>query len=474
MVRDTRVLDDGTTLELVNLLDQTVNKLYGATPDALQNALAHDRLVTISGEFAVAMLALDRTRHIVFRGARTIGVPARVARQTLTSTHKRLIVAHTIREIREAWERDLPAGIEPVKEFSPSYTAMFPAFRAVTIHPWAWDAEWETTWFLPGPEYAPYPLPNLLPADLGVIGARLIEALKRVITDQLALIPDGEPIMVSFSGGADSTSVLVTLLETIRSLSRTNRVVGLTLAIDGGGSDLAQAEKVASVLAVRFPEPAFAFRPLVVASDPATTADLQTDAALLLEEYHARDVECGMAGMLLGWGATRAREEGELPEIRFEFNGDGGNELFCDYPREDEGYSRIALDEVLANPFLYFLGHAPGTHHHSSVFSDGLSRAYTRTINPARANGVTTFSPFIDRHMVDLGQRLPLVEFARIGADLHALRPEAVRLGLKQVYGIDLPAFPKARFQEGCSSDPSLLRVTREDSLRLRQLVLHP
>ena len=78
----------------------------------------------------------------------------------------------------------------------------------------------------------------------------------------------------------------------------------------------------------------------------------------------------------------------------------------------------------------------------------------------------------IDRRLVDFSQRLPLRALASTVEKLHALRGEIVRAGGQRVLGIKLPIFPKARFQEGCSANPRLLSVSRDDVQRLKALVL--
>jgi asparagine synthase (glutamine-hydrolysing) len=319
-------------------------------------------------------------------------------------------------------------------------------------------------WFLAGPEHARYPQSQLLPVNAQLIGKEYVSLLHAVMQDQVKLIPTGEPISVALSGGADSTVVTTVLLEILRQFGCDNPVLATTLAIDGGGSDLPQAQRIAELLGHRHPN--FQFQVAHVNSSDLDFVALKHEAALTLEEYHPRDVECGMAEVLLHHGL--GFNDDSL--LRYAFDGDGGNEIFQDYPREDQGYGMIPLDDVLKDPLLYLLGYERSKLAFNSVFSSGLSRAYTRTFNPARKCGVIPFSPLVDRRLVDFGQRLLLAQFQP--GDLTSLRPEAVRLGIRSIFGLDLPAFPKARFQEGCCAQPGLLSVNLSESLKLKQLLL--
>lgn len=470
-MQSTVITQEGHQLELENLLDPGLNKLYNVDLDRALAMLRNGQLNDINGEFALASFAKDERGRTVFVGARSIGVPARVACQLITPTHTRFIVAHTIREIREVWERHLAAGTGGVKPFDPTYTEMFPAFYRVVINHQA-IRDKQHGWFLPNPEYGLYDSTEFFPPSVDLIGEAYIHAVRNVVQDQLRLIPDAEPIGLALSGGADSALVAAVLSDSLQSVTRQNPVILFTLAIDGGGSDLAQARSVADLLQRRYGRDRVPFHVISVRSSAVNAGRLMEEAAGVLEEHHVRDVECGMAGLLLYRSVQQKIAASEVPPIRFDFNGDGGNENFRDYPLVDEGYGIIELNNVHALPFLYLLGYHRTMRASSDTFSGGLSRAYTRTFNPARKFGVRTFSPLIDRRVIDVGRRIPLAALTPTPQQLHALRGEAVRAGVKQVIGLDLPVFPKARFQEGCAADPHFLRVTQEDQKRLKAMVI--
>ncbi len=462
MKAETVVTSTGHRLELVNLLDPKMNKLYNRNLEQVMALLENCRLGEIEGEFALVDFSRDEQRRQVFVGARTIGVPARVACQIVNDQYTRFIVAHTIGEIRDYWQEGLPADTGWVKPFSHDYTEMLPAFERLTIRPWAMRQR-QYDWFLLGPPHAPYPVGDHLPPDLDLIGETYVETVSQIIEDQLRSVPGDEPIAVTLSGGADSALVATVLTALLAQGERRNSVCLMTLDL-GGGTDVQQARVVAGILESRFGSDRLSHTVLGCPTAEIDVSRLQEEAALALEEYHRRDVECSMAGLLL----SRATSASNLPHCCVCFDGDGGNETFRDYPIE----GAVTLVDVLTDPHLYYLGYPRQKLAHNPVFSGGLSRAYTRTFNLARATGVRNFSPLVDRRVVDFGQRLPLTELVASEEQLYAIRGEAVSRGIRRVFGLEVPTFPKARFQEGCAANPSLLRVNQEDEQRLKQLVI--
>lgn len=437
-------------LELVNLLDPRLNKIYGPG----------------QGESARAGISYSLTRPTDFFWAeRTIGVPARFAVQEFAPGHFRFIVAHRIDEIRAAWHQDVPAGTW-IKPFDVSYTQMWPAHHRVEIKiPTLRERQYE--WQLKMPLYQSAPE---LDPDTETVGTRYVSAIRQAVRDQLRLIPDDAPISVSLSGGTDSNVVLAVLLDVMQALQRINPVHCLTLTIDGGGSDLAQAQQVAAALRPRFGT-LFTHHVINVDSSTIDRNELRRRAAAVTEDHRILDLESAMACLLLFGAAERETEAGRLPVIRYEFNGDGGNEVFCDYPLTGRGFRPIPLEEVWQNPQLFLFGHGPDRLT-NPIYSAGLSRGYTRTFNPARHHHVTSFSPLIDRRVIEISGRIPLRTLAPTEDDLHRLRGLAVQAGVRCFMGIDLPVFPKTMFQDGASAKPNLIRVSEEESHALKAEIL--
>ena len=105
---------------------------------------------------------------------------------------------------------------------------------------------------------------------------------------------------------------------------------------------------------------------------------------------------------------------------------------------------------MVDNPLLYQEGWGVGRIKHSLTYSGGLSRSYVRTYAPARRYGFIGFSPFTRPGVIEAAEAIP---FARLtGYDvpaLYALKGAIVRRGVKAVTGLDMPVFPKRRFQHG-------------------------
>ena len=131
-----------------------------------------------------------------------------------------------------------------------------------------------------------------------------------------------EPIGVLFSGGADSGAVLLAILHALLGSGRSAaRLKAFTLAIAGGGADLAQAREF-----LRRLDLAYLGETLDVdagAVDPLAAVEL-------IEDYKPLDVECAAMNLALA-RAIRGR----YPEWRLLLDGDGGDENLKSYPIEE-------------------------------------------------------------------------------------------------------------------------------------------
>ena len=103
-------------------------------------------------------------------------------------------------------------------------------------------------------------------------------------------MPIDEPVAVAFSGGVDSTSVLLMAVRANEALGgRPDRIRAFTLDL-GGGRDAAQAEQVVRELGLEQQWERVS----------ASPADYDLEAAIrLIEDYHPLDVECAAASMCL-------------------------------------------------------------------------------------------------------------------------------------------------------------------------------
>jgi len=122
---------------------------------------------------------------------------------------------------------------------------------------------------------------------------------------------------------------------------------------------------------------------------------------------------------------------------------------------------------------LYQEGWGVGRIKHSLTYSGGLSRSCTRSYAPARHFGFETFSPFMRPSVIEVAEGIPFTELTGMDVErLYALKGEIVRRGVKAVTGLDMPVFPKRRFQHGAVPVSELRRrIPAEETVLRRQFL---
>jgi asparagine synthase (glutamine-hydrolysing) len=175
---------------------------------------------------------------------------------------------------------------------------------------------------------------------------------------------------------------------------------------------------------------------------PAGAIDVD-ETLHVLEDYKPLDVQCAAMNLLLCRG-IRAR----YPDWRYLADGDGGDENLKDYPIEEN--PELTIRSVVNNLMLYQEGWGVGKIKHSQTYSGGLSRAYVRTYAPQRHCGFEGFSPFTRPSVMEVAEGIPFASLTQYDVPtLYALKGEIVRRGVHAVTGVDMPVFPKRRFQHG-------------------------
>ncbi len=163
----------------------------------------------------------------------------------------------------------------------------------------------------------------------------------------------------------------------------------------------------------------------------------------VLEDYKPLDVECAAMGLRLCKG-IRDR----YPEWRHLADGDGGDENLKDYPIDEN--PELTIRSVVDNLLLYQEGWGVGRIKHSLTYSGGLSRSYVRTYAPHRRYGFEGFSPYTHPDVIDVAEAIPFATLTQYDvAALYALKGDIVRRGVKALTDVDMPVFPKRRFQHG-------------------------
>ena len=419
--------------QLVDLLDPCLNELHDIDVAEARNRVQRGDAAAvraIDGSFA--LVTMD---GITVRMARSMDRPMRYF---LAKRHEgpALFVADRIDTLQRAL-----ADVGFADQFHPSYTRMVPAHHIVELQLVGCPD--------PDPTYTRFftPARGTLPPDLDEIGARYIGVLSDEIVKWLRGISrrggGTDPIGVSFSGGIDSGSVFLLIYHAMLRLGMSPARLKAFVLNLGDGPDVEQARAFLSALGLS----------LFLEEVEARPDDLDVDATLrVLEDYKSLDVECAAMGLLLCKG-VRAR----YPEWRHLADGDGGDENLKDYPIEEN--PELTIRSVVDNLMLYQEGWGVGRIKHSLTYSGGLSRSYVRTYAPARQYGFAGFSPYTRPDVIGVAEGIPFADLTRYDVPaLYSLKGEIVRRGIKAVTGLDMPIFPKRRYQHGAAP----LEVMRE------------
>jgi asparagine synthase (glutamine-hydrolysing) len=412
---------------IVDLLDPGLNQLHGIdAEEARRRVLSGDAAAVRAIDGSFALVAVD---GITVRMARSLDRPMRYF---LAKRHEgpALVVADRIDTLRNALES---AGLE--SQFHPSYTRMVPAHHIVELALVGCPD--------PEPSYTRFftPARGTLPADLDEIGRRYIGALSDEVVKWLRRIDrdedDGAPIGVSFSGGIDSGSVFLVIYDAMLRLAMAPARLKAFVLNLGDGPDVEQARTFLSSVGLA----------MFLEEIDRSPDDLDVERTLrVLEDYKAPDVECAAMGLLLCQG-IRDR----YPDWRHLADGDGGDENLKDYPIEEN--PELTIRSVVDNLMLYQEGWGVGRIKHSLTYSGGLSRSYVRTYAPATQHGFAGFSPYTRPNVIDVAEGIPFPQLTGYDVPtLYSLKGEIVRRGIKAITGIDMPIFPKRRFQHGATS----------------------
>ncbi len=430
-------------VDLVPDEEQRISNLDLAAARRLLFADDPAAVLAIEGSFALT--ARDGIRvHL----ARSLDRPLRyfLAKQ---ADGPLLVVADRIDAIKRCLDELGLAG-----QFHPSYTRMAPAHHLTELALVGCPD--------PNPVHRRFfdPPRGVLPADLDAIGEAYVGALAAEIRRALdGLSQNGlsknEPLGVLFSGGLDSGAVLLCLVHELLARGESPaRVKAFTLAVDGGGEDLAQAREflARTGLAMLGEEVA------------AASAELDPFAAIsVIEDYKPLDVECATMALALLRG-LRAR----YPEWRVLFDGDGGDENLKDYPIEEN--PELTIRSVVGNRMLYQEGWGVDAIKHSLPYSGGLSRGSVRGYAPARRFGFTVVSPYTRPRVVAVAEAIPFAELTRGSHEaLYRLKGEVLARGVRSVTGWELPVFPKRRFQHGAAPAEVAARRFGVDPSRYRR-----
>lgn len=428
---------------VVDLLDPTSTRIHNMTvSEARERILSGQASAVREIDGSFALLAREGKKVLM---ARSLDRPMRyfLAKR---AEGPALIVADRIDAIHEWLQSE---GLDG--QFHPSYTRMVPAHYITEVLLIGCPD--------PDPTYTRFFAPhrNAWPTDLDQIGTAYISALLGEIIKWLRSVPDTAPIGVCFSGGIDSGAVFLSTYHAMKKLGMNlGRLKAFTLTF-GDGPDVEQARKFLKALDLEL------FLELIEAD--LGSLDV-AETIRVVEDYKPLDVEAASMFLTLCRG-LRAR----YPDWKHLIDGDGGDENLKDYPIEEN--PELTIRSVVNNTMLYQEGWGVGKIKHSLTYSGGLSRSYTRTYAPARHCGFEGFSPFTRPSVVEVAEGIPFLGLTDYSVErLYALKGDIVARGIKAVTGLEMPVFPKRRFQHGALPKERLRqRLPEQETVYRRQFL---
>jgi asparagine synthase (glutamine-hydrolysing) len=423
----------------VNLLDYDNNIIFNMTEEAVSAAILSgdpEQVRKIEGQFAI----VEKRGKEVFM-ARSIGRPMRyfLAKQT---SGPLLIVAERIDEIYNYLESK-----HLHHQFHPSYTRMVPAHYVVRLELVGCPD--------PNPVYTRFfdPKRNSLTNDLDEIGSAYIGALADECQKWLHNIPSDEPVGVLFSGGIDSGSVFLVLYHLMLKMGLSpQRLKAFTLSVNGG-PDAEQAYHFLDQSGLSL---------FLEVIDVTQSAINYKDAIKIIEDYKPLDVEAATMTLTL---CQQIRKK--YPDWKYLADGDGGDENLKDYPIKEN--TELTIRSVLNNTMLYQEGWGVDKIKHSLTYTGGQSRGHIRSYAPAHQAGFKGFSPYALPNVIEVAEGIPFIQLTDWQEDaLYALKGEIVSRGIKALTGMDMPVFPKRRFQHGALEQNTFKQIFPSNEMQYR------
>jgi asparagine synthase (glutamine-hydrolysing) len=432
---------------VINLIPSESQRLWSVTEaDARRRLLATEPAGVLEIEGSFALAAQEGERVVL---ARSLDRPLRYF-LAKAADGPVLIVADRIDAIaaellRRGW----------ADQFHPSYTRMVPAHHVTMLRLIGCPD--------PNPIHRRFfdPPRGTLPQDLDVIGRRYIEAVYEELRGWLAVQDAAQPIGVPFSGGIDSGAVLLCVYSLLLNEGRSPaRLKAFTLSVDGGGDDARQAREFLQRTSLEM---------LGETIDVPSSALDPLRAVAVIEDYKPLDVECAAVNLALLSGLR-----GRYPHWMLLVDGDGGDENLKDYPIEANG--ELTIRSVVSNRMLYQEGWGVDSIKHSLTYSGGYSRGCVRGYACARACGFVPFSPYTRPSVVAVAEAIPFAELTEGSHErLYALKGEITSRGIRAVLGLEMPVYPKRRFQHGSVAPDAAAQWFPQDEARYRRhfLALH-
>jgi len=426
---------------VINLISSESQRLWSIDEsEARHRLLAGDIGAVLNVDGSLALIAQDGERVLL---ARSLDRPMRYF-LAKAADGPVLIVAERIDEIaaelaRRGW----------ADQFHPSYSRMVPAHHVTTLRLIGCPD--------PNPVHQRFfdPPRGTLPKDLDLIGRQYIEAVYSELRKWFVVQDPAAPIGVPFSGGVDSGAILLCLYKLLLNEGHSPaRLKAFTLSVDGEGQDARQAHDFLSRTHLEM---------LGEIIDVSTSALDPLRAVAVIEDYKPLDVECAAVNLALLAGIRE-----RYPDWRLLVDGDGGDENLKDYPIEEN--SELTIRSVVNNRMLYQEGWGVESIKHSLTYTGGYSRGCVRSYACAREFGFEGFSPYTRPAVIAVAEAIPFAELTEGSHErLYALKGEIVSRGVHSVLGLEMPVFPKRRFQHGSVSARHAARVFPQNEALYRR-----
>ena len=93
-----------------------------------------------------------------------------------------------------------------------------------------------------------------------------------------------------------------------------------------------------------------------------------------------------------------------------------------------------------------------------------------RTFAPADLLGFEGFSPYTLPNVIEISEGIPYIDMTNWDHQkLYDMKGQFVSKGVKAVTGMDMPVFPKRRFQHGAASDKAFKKHFPEKEITYRK-----
>jgi len=428
--------------KVVDLTISEKNVIYNMThEEAVEIVKSGDveAVRKIDGQFSLVSV-----EGKTIRMARSIGRPLRyfIAKRPIGP---QLVIAERIDVIFDYLKQE---GMD--HQFHPSYTRMVPAHYITKIELLGCPD--------PNPVYSRFFAPErnkFVPENADQVAADYIGTVYNEIKKWIKFRAKSGPIGVTFSAGIDSGSVFLLAYHALIELGESpSRLKAFTLSIDGDGADLLQARKFLEAVNLEiFLEPI----------EVEYSALDWKKAVNMTEDYKPLDIQSATMNLALLQG-IRSR----YPEWKYLLDGDGGDENLKDYPIEEN--PELTIRSVLNNLMLYHEGWGVDSIKHSLTYSGGLSRGYMRTFAPADLLGFEGLSPYTLPNVIEISEGIPYIDMTNWDHQkLYDLKGRFVSQGVKAITGMDMPVFPKRRFQHGAASEKAFKKHFPEREIDYRK-----